>query len=85
MARNSGISFVTAGVRYRPLAVWSASGHVVSVVEVPVRCRARVREGVVVLGAAQLGARCASTGSRAPVRVTRQGDVGVGFGLFSLV
>jgi hypothetical protein len=85
MARNSEVSFVIAGVRYRPLAVWSASGHVISGVEVPVRCHARVREGVVVLVAARLGTRCASTGSWAPVRVTRQGDIGVGSGLFSLV
>jgi hypothetical protein len=82
MARNSEVSFVTAGVRYRPLAVWSASGHVVSGVEVPVRCRARVREGVVVLGAAQLGTRCASKGQWAPVIAMRQGSVGVGLGGF---
>jgi hypothetical protein len=73
---------VTAGVRYRPLAVWSASGHVVSGVEVPVRCRARVCEGLVVLGAARLGTRCAFMDSWTPVRATRRGSVGVGLGGF---
>jgi hypothetical protein len=43
----------------------------------PGNVRCHLREGERVSSSGRLGTRCASTGSWAPIRATRQGGVGV--------
>jgi hypothetical protein len=76
-AGNNGKGLVAVGVRHPSRPVWSTRGHVVRGVGFLVRCRARVREGERVSSPGRFGTRCASMGSWAPVRATRQGSVGV--------